>query len=164
MCRNVDASINLPCLGLPNAVVAATEQPLTVASAVPADSTPTPPRDSRESDDVASTESNALTGTRHDEVAAELDINTTERDLEAGPPIPSPVQSDDDVDEAHDAEAGSSRSTPATTHDESDVEIVDAPTVTRSAPKSDSQRVLEYFNDRSVDELRELTGMYYPYP
>ena len=98
MCHDVHSSIYLPCLGVPIPVVAATEQPLTVASAVPADSTPTPPRDSRESDDVASTESNALTRTRHDDDAVALDINTTERDLEAGPPILSPVQSDDDVD------------------------------------------------------------------
>ena len=98
MCRNVDASINLPCLGLPNAVVAATEQPLTVASAVPADSTPTPPRDSRESDNIVSAESSATIGARHDEGAGELDINPIDRDLEAGPTMPSPVQSDDDVD------------------------------------------------------------------
>ena len=97
MCHDVNSSIDLPCLGLPIPVVAATEQPLTAASAVPADSTPIPPHISRESDDAASTESSALTGTRHDEDAAALDINPTDRDLEAGPPIPSPVQSDDDV-------------------------------------------------------------------
>ena len=78
-------------------MVTAAEQP-PADSIVPTDSTPTPPHDSRESDDVASTESNALTGTGHDESAAELKINTTERDLEAGPPSLSPVQSDDDVD------------------------------------------------------------------
>ena len=98
MCHDVHSSIDLPYLGLPIPVVAATEQPLTVASIVPADSTPTPPRNSRESDDVVSAESSAPIGARHDDSAAALDINTTDRDLEAGPPISSPVQSDDDVD------------------------------------------------------------------
>ena len=98
MCHNVHSSIYLPCLGLPIPVVAATKQPLTAASIVPTDSTPTPPRISRESDGIASTESNALTGTRHDEAAVALDINPTERDLEAGPPISSPVESNDDID------------------------------------------------------------------
>ena len=98
ICRNTNSSIYLPCLGLPIPVVVATEQPPTAASAVPADSTPTPPHDSREPDNIVSAESNALTDTRQDEDAAPLDINPTERDLEAGPPILSPVQSDDDVD------------------------------------------------------------------
>ena len=49
------------------------------------------PRCSRESVVLAGDDANL----GHTGVAAALELDTTERDLEVGPPIPSPIESDD---------------------------------------------------------------------
>ena len=80
--------------GLPRTAVSTTEQPLALPDTDIVVSTPLPmlphPRNSRESI-VLEERSADMT---HAGAAETLQINNAERDLEAGPSIPSPVEAD----------------------------------------------------------------------